>query len=317
MQSSITSGTDLGATAALYDSMAANEADRLRLHPMERALTLDTIINYLESPDEVVQAGNRETKQLKIADIGGATGAYAFALADHLGSSVEVHLRDLSPNLIARANEEQSRREDVNPPLPKLASIAVGSALNPGLFPRDAQGTFDAVLLLGPLYHLVHHDERVEALKIALQLLKPKPKPASDDGRTACVFAAFVPRVAHLRDVARRDPARLTRASDAAFYAQYLADGRYVKPGATPRESRSSYHVGTPNEVRELAQAAGGRVVELIGLEGILGGGLDGSLIDAESAFIQAWVEVMRPLARQEFNLGAADHWLAVIEPDN
>lgn len=127
--------TDVSGTAALYDAIAAREADRLRMHPIERALTLDAIRTHIKP------AG------AKVADIGGATGGYAFPLAD-LGALV--HLRDIAPRLIAIAAAEQDKRSLES--RAQLASIAVGSALDE-LF--SAEEKFDAVLLLGPLYHLV------------------------------------------------------------------------------------------------------------------------------------------------------------------
>lgn len=287
--------TDAAATAALYDNIAELEANRLRLHPLERELTLDTIRSHLTGPAHA----------LKLADIGGATGVYSFALAESLPAGSELHLRDLSPGLIALAQEEQSRR--IADGRPTLASIGVGSAIDPALFPADVSGTFDAVLLLGPLYHLIAKSERVQALKYALDLLKPAG--AEEASRsTPVVFAAFIMRAAHLRDIAVRDPSRLVRPSDAPFYAQYLVDGVYLRPG------RQSYHVSSPDEVRDLVREAGGTLVALVGVESILGGDLDKALVDADKRTLDAWVDALRGPARLEANLGAADHWLAVVE---
>jgi len=297
------SGTDFLATAAQYDANDEHEADRLRLHPMERALTLDAIVQHLEI--SVPEHPESQSRCLKIADIGGATGVYAFALADICATQriqADIHLRDLAPKLVALAQIEQDRR--IKSASPTLASLAVGSALNADLFPATEHCTFNAVLLLGPLYHLIEHYERITALKYAISLLRSS-RPGAPN---AVLFAAFIPRTAHLRDLATRDPTRLVRPSDAKFYAQYLQDGRYVKPG------RSSYHVGSPEEVHELVQAAGGRVVELIGVEGILGGGMDRELVGLDESVVKSWLNVMKGVARQSWNLGAADHWVAVIE---
>lgn len=309
----MSTGTNFAATAAQYDSLESHEADRLRLHPMERALTLDTIATHLGLNDPINESNFSTPEHIKVADIGGATGVHAFALLDLAASrkvQADIHLRDLAPTLVQRAQSEQDRRKTADPALPTLASIGVGSALDPSVFPDEARGTFDAVMLLGPLYHLIDYGERVTAVKLALDLLKPK----SSRGRKPILFAAFISRAAHLRDVAVRNPARLVQADDAAFYAQYLADGRYLKLGPTANDYRSSHHVGTPAEVRQLVEEAGGKVVELLGVEGILGGGLDSKLVDADEDILQAWVKVMRRLARDECNLGAADHWLVVIE---
>ena len=142
--------TAVQAIAQQYDAMAAREADRLRTHPMERALTLDALVSHLDF----------SKAKPKLADIGGATGGYAFALAE-LGA--EVHLRDLAPALVELAQAEDARRGGM------LASVGVGSALDPDLFGAQHAGTFDGVLLLGPLYNLLERSERLRALELALR----------------------------------------------------------------------------------------------------------------------------------------------------
>ncbi|KAH7103124.1 hypothetical protein BKA62DRAFT_749172 [Auriculariales sp. MPI-PUGE-AT-0066] len=284
--------TNFTATAAHYDSLESHEADRLRLHPMERALTLDTIATHIGLSDVTAESDFSTPEHIKVADIGGATGVHAFALLDLAASrkvQAEIHLRDLAPKLVQRAQSEQDRRQAADPSLPTLASLGVGSALDPSVFPNEARETFDA---------------------LTLDLLKPK----DSGGPRPVLFAAFISRAAHLRDIAVRNPARLAQVDEAAFYTQYLTDGRYLKLGPTANDYRSSHHVGTPAEVHQLVEEAGGKVVELLGVEGILGGGLDSKLVDADEDILQAWVRVMRGLARDERNLGAADHWLAVIE---
>lgn len=58
-------------------------------------------------------------------------------------------------------------------------------------------------------------------------------------------------------------------------------------------------------------------MAELISLrstEGILGGGLDSKLIDADSEVVEAWVDLMfEQYSEKEEYLGCADHLLAVL----
>ena len=51
-----------------------------------------------------------------------------------------------------------------------LAEVVSGNALNLAQF---ADESFDAVLLLGPLYHLVVEDQRRSAVRESLRILKP------------------------------------------------------------------------------------------------------------------------------------------------
>lgn len=104
-------------------------------------------------------AGHLTHAPADIADIGGGTGAYAFWLAS-LGH--RVHLVDLVPRHIDVA---AARMADQGP---ALATIAVGDARDLA-FP---DGSFDIVLLAGPLYHLVDGADRRRALLESRRVLR-------------------------------------------------------------------------------------------------------------------------------------------------
>jgi ubiquinone/menaquinone biosynthesis C-methylase UbiE len=115
---------------------------------LERSRTQELIRRYLPTPPATV------------LDIGGAAGAYAFWLAD-LG--YDVHLVDLTPRLVAEAQRLNADRELA------IRSCGVGDARSLNF--HDA--SVDAVLLLGPLYHLVEASDRQQALLEALRVLRP------------------------------------------------------------------------------------------------------------------------------------------------
>lgn len=107
-----------------------------------------------------------------ILDLGGATGAYAFPLAE---AGYQVWLADLSERLIGLAGEKKERNNAKN-----LISCDVVNALDLSVY-QDAH--FDAVLLFGPLYHLLEAGERSRCISEVNRVLKPS-------GR---VFASFIP----------------------------------------------------------------------------------------------------------------------------
>jgi ubiquinone/menaquinone biosynthesis C-methylase UbiE len=112
-----------------------------------------------------------------ILDVGGAAGAYAFPLAKqgyevHLIDPVELHLEQ------ARSYAKASGVT--------LASIAQGDARHLD-FPANRA---DAVLLLGPLYHLTERPDRLQALLEARRVLRPR----------GILFAASISRFASLID---------------------------------------------------------------------------------------------------------------------
>src|SRR5215204_649449 len=84
----------------------------------------------------------------EIIDVGGGTGAHAFWLA---GLGYRVHLVDLVPRHIDIAAARQGLHA------PPLASATVGDARHLA-FP---DGSADVIVLAGPLYHLIEHQERL------------------------------------------------------------------------------------------------------------------------------------------------------------
>ncbi|CAH0042918.1 unnamed protein product [Clonostachys rhizophaga] len=285
--------TSRQAVASLYGKIADYENNRLATHPMEREITLRAVCQALATSETT------HAERKRIADVGGGPGKVAFALADQ---GHHVDLIDISPSLIRLAEAEQDRRAASGENLALLASIGVGDALD-RIPLTDA--SYDAVLLLGPLYHLLEETERKQAVENALRLAKPQG---------GLVFCAFVSKEAHLRDLAMRDPARLVKQRD--FYATYLTDGRYERLNESLEAEVQSFHTDS-NSIRRFFQRHFTDVAELVSLrstEGILGGGLDAKLIDADSEVVRVWADLLfEQYSGKEEYLGCADHLLAVL----
>src|SRR5512134_1564182 len=84
----------------------------------------------------------------RVLDIGGGPGRYSIWLAER---GYRVTLADLSPDLLNLAREK-SVEAGV-----KLEAIVEANAADLSDF---ADGSFDAVLCMGPFYHLMFEDER-------------------------------------------------------------------------------------------------------------------------------------------------------------
>jgi SAM-dependent methyltransferase len=128
------------------------EADRLVMSGaglLEFERTQEIVLRHLPPPPAV------------IADIGGGPGRYALWLA-RLGYRV-VH-RDVVP-----LHVEQLAATAVAEPGPPGIDSAVGDARSLDL--TDA--SVDAVLLLGPLYHLTRRADRIQALREAGRVVRP------------------------------------------------------------------------------------------------------------------------------------------------
>ena len=91
-----------------------------------------------------------------VLDIGGGSGIYSFWLASR---GYDVHLVDPVPKHIEQARSHARQHA--------IASMRVGDARH--LEQHD--GSADAVLLLGPLYHLTDHADRLRSLRGGCRLV--------------------------------------------------------------------------------------------------------------------------------------------------
>jgi ubiquinone/menaquinone biosynthesis C-methylase UbiE len=128
-----------------YEQGVELERLRSRTGLIEAARTQGLVLRYL--PDGA-----------SVLDVGGATGFYADWLAQR---GHDVQLVDAVPFHVDAA------RERAGDPPAFAAEVGDARAL------RFDDASFDAVLLLGPLYHLVERDDRVAALREAARVCRP------------------------------------------------------------------------------------------------------------------------------------------------
>lgn len=184
-----------------------------------------------------------DQENLKIADIGGGAGHYAFWLQS-LGH--RVRMVDLSPGNIELANEFAARNGI------SLSSCQVGDA-------RDLpfqDNEFDIVLLLGPLYHLTEKGDRIAALREAGRVVKPG----------GMILTAFISRYASLLDGFKRDLIR-----DERFEKILLSDlqsGVHENDTGNPEYFTTAYF-HTPQQIQEEISEGGLKLQELLAVESV------------------------------------------------
>jgi SAM-dependent methyltransferase len=254
-------------------------AERGRLEeqyfPLERARTQELVTRHLGPPPGVV------------LDVGGAAGAYAFWLA---GRGYEVHLVDPVPLHVAQA-EEASRSRATG----RLASARVGDARRLDF----EDGCADAVLLLGPLYHLTERTDRLAAIAEARRVLRPG----------GLVFAAGISRFASLLDGLRG--AVFDHDSFARIVERDLADGQHRnETGVTDFFTTAFFH--QPGELGVELREAGLALAGLFAVEG------PGAFVPD---FRRRWedpgsrerlLDLVRRVERETALLGASPHLLGV-----
>jgi len=221
-----------------------------------------------------------------VLDVGGGPGAYACWLA---ARGYTVHLIDAVP-----LHVEQARAASARQPSHPIASACIGDARALA----EADGGADAVLLLGPLYHLTERADRLAALREARRVLAPG----------GLVFVAGISRFASLFDGLFHG-----LCSDPDFVRiveRDLVDGQHRNP--TPRDYFTTAYFHRPDELAAEVREVGFVIVDLVGIEG------PGDLLPD---LAQRWADPVqrelilwaaRVVEREPSLLGLSDHHLVV-----
>jgi SAM-dependent methyltransferase len=252
------------------------EEGRLAAGPgqLEFARTKEVVLRYLPAAPATV------------LDVGGASGAYALWLAER---GYQVHLIDIVPRHVeeARCRSEASSN--------RLRTCQVGDARE--LTFND--GVADAVLLLGPLYHLTDTAERLRALREVYRVLRPG----------GVMFAAAISRYASALDGLARD--LFADPAFAPIVQQDLEQGQH-RNTTDRRDYFTTAYFHRPDELHAEVASAGFKCQGVFGLEG------PGWVL---SNFEERWADarkredllrIARALERESPILGLSAHLLAV-----
>jgi SAM-dependent methyltransferase len=253
---------------------AGIERDRLGagVGRLEAERTLELLARWLPPAPAVV------------LDVGGGAGRHALPLA---ALGFHVHLVDPVPLHVQQAAEASAAAEH------PLASVAAGEARDLA-FP-DASA--DAVLLLGPLYHLTDAGDRLSALREARRVVRPG----------GVIVAAGISRWASTLDGFRRG--FLRDAEFARIVADDVATGVHHNPTRHPDWFTTAYF-HRPDELAGEVRAAGFAVDGPVAVEGLAGlaPDIEAMLDDPE---VRARVlEALRRTEREPALIGVSSHFL-------
>jgi SAM-dependent methyltransferase len=218
----------------------------------------------------------------RVLDVGGGPGAYAGWLA---ASGYAVHLIDPVPLHVEQA-----------------ASLAAGSeqgftaALGDARVLEEPDASYDAVLLLGPLYHLTNRDERVRALAEARRVARPG----------GLVAAAAISRFASLLDGLRSG--YLGSPIFDSIVERDLREGQHRNPGEGTEFFTTAYF-HRPDEFEDEVRDADLEVAGIFGVEGP--GWLLWELWD-DPRGRENILKVARAVEREPTLLAVSGHLLAV-----
>lgn len=255
----------------------ADEASRLRSgwFRLENARTQELILRYLPPPPATV------------IDAGGGAGIYACWLATR---GYQVHLIDPVPKHV-----EQARAASAQQPEHTLASAQVGDARHL----LHGENSVDAVLLLGPLYHLVEREDRLAALREARRVLRPG----------GVVWGAGISHFASLFDSLSSgffaDPAF------APMLDRDLEDGQHRNTTDNPFYFTDAFF-HRPGELYRDFVAAGIDVLELVAIEGPGWLAADFDRLWNDPVQRERLLGIVRKVEREPSVLGASSHIMAI-----
>lgn len=255
-----------------FDEAARLNAD---IGPLEFWRSKDIIGRFLSKPPGMVY------------DIGGGPGVYACWLGQ---TGYRVRLVDMVPLHVDQANKHIA-----NLNLQKKVDCAVGNAMELDFESRSA----DAVLLMGPLYHLTRRDDRMVALSEARRVLK----------RGGMIFATAVSRFASFLDGLDRgfihDPKFIE------IVKEDLRSGEHHNATQNPDYWTTAY-LHEPEEFAAELKAAGFLVEQLLAIEGPLYLLRDFPRVWVREERRAPILELLRGIESERTLLGASPHIMAV-----
>jgi ubiquinone/menaquinone biosynthesis C-methylase UbiE len=221
-----------------------------------------------------------------VFDIGGGAGVHAFQLAQrgyrvNLIDPVELHLEQ------ARSHASVSGIA--------LASIALGDARKLDI----ASGIADAVLLLGPLYHLTDYLDRIQALREARRILKPG----------GVLFAAAISRFASLID--GLSSGFFQDAEFREIVARDLASGQHRNPTSNSLYFTTAYF-HRPEELASEIREAGYEEIRVLAVEGPVWSAAQFRETWDDPAQREKLLEFLSLIERERSIIGASAHLIAV-----
>lgn len=262
---------DISDIAAFYASAPEREHCRLEQHQLEYDLTWRYFNQYLPS-------------QGSILEIGAATGRYTLELARKGYTLTAV---DLSATLV-----EECRKSVAAEGLERQVRLVVADARDLG---EVAEKGFDAVLLMGPLYHLTEEADRKAALKEAFDRLR----------EGGILFSSFLSRYGIMGDLLKNTPEWI---ENQAEVRSLLARGK--RPDDFPRGGFRGYFAQI-SEIPPLHEAIGLETLAVAGVEPAISAD-DESYNKLQGRQRQLWLDLLYEMSTERSMLGASRHLLYI-----
>jgi SAM-dependent methyltransferase len=262
---------DVRDIALYYNNDPEREHSRLARHHLEYDLTWRYLHQHLPAHGSILE-------------VGAATGRYTLELArrGYILTSV-----DLSAALL-----DECRKRIAHEGLERQVRLVVADARD---LSHVMEQEFDAVLLMGPLYHLVEETDRTAALKEAFNRLR----------EGGIIFSSFISRFGILGDLLKNIPDWI---DDQAQVRSLIEQGK--RPDAYPRGGFRGYFAHA-TEIAPLHEALGFETLVVAGVEPAISAD-DESYNKLQGKQRQLWLDLLYEISTERSSIGASRHLLYV-----
>ena len=262
---------DISDIVAYYSANTETEHQRLENNQLEYELTWRFLEAYLPP-------------QGHLLEIGAATGRYTLELAKRGYQITAVDISDVNLN--------ECRRHLTEAGLSNQVQFRVADARFLKGIPPES---FDTVLLMGPLYHLVEKSDREMAVRESFLRLQSG----------GIIFSAFISRYGIWGDLMKNIPELIREETDVK---SYLTTGK--APHGSPRVGFRPY-LSTIPEIAPLHEAVGFETIKVVGVEPAISAE-DESYNKLEGKIRKLWLDLLYEISDEPTIIGASQHLLYI-----
>ena len=264
---------DISDITAYYDKNPQEEHKRLKEHQLEFDLTWRFLDQYLPPSGDILE-------------IGAGTGRYTLGLIQR-GYTVTVVE-------ISRANLEACREYLSEAGLEDRAKFILGDARYLKDLPEKE---FEAVLLMGPLYHLVHESDRQMAVREAYNHLC----------QGGVIFSALISRFGIWGNILKNFP----KAIEFKDQIRYVLDNGSDHPDWQQGGFRA--YGATVNEIAPLHEDHGFETIKLAGVEPTISTNDDDERYNnLEGERRKLWLDLLYEISVEPSIVGASRHLIYI-----
>jgi 2-polyprenyl-3-methyl-5-hydroxy-6-metoxy-1,4-benzoquinol methylase len=257
---------------AFYDDNVEYEWRRLERHRIEYEITRRYLDIYIP-------------KESRILDVGGGPGRYSIYLASQRHN---VTLLDLSSKniLLAKTKAEEQGIQ--------LEGFIHCNALE---LDHHIKGRFDAVLCMGPFYHLTDEVQRHIVIDKCVNVLKPG----------GILFVSFISAFAPIIDMIRGNPHMILDTKDRLL--DYLKDGTNIVSEENPGFTDAWFE--NPANIEDIMKKYPLEKLVITAIEGMLSSN-ERTINSLPEDCFNAFIELSMKLSTNPMTWGSCEHMLYI-----